>query len=152
MSAPPVEAVLRRADATRNRRLLLEAAAQAFAEGGIDVPAGEIARRAGVAKGTLFRHFPTKSELVAAVLVDRMAQLRALIAAVTAEHPPGLEAVAQREVGVLPNTERLDVPENVALFAWWLLASTSDEEFPAQDWDRRNVPVRPPARHSRQWD
>src|ERR1700722_20733410 len=67
-----------RADAQRNRRLLLEAAAQAFSEGGIDVSAGEIARRAGVAKGTLFRHFPTKSDLLAAVLSDRMGQLREL--------------------------------------------------------------------------
>jgi len=85
----------RRADAQRNRRLLLEAAAQAFADGGIDVSAGEIARRAGVAKGTLFRHFPTKSDLLAAVLVDRVAQLRLLTLQIIAERRPGLEAVAE---------------------------------------------------------
>jgi AcrR family transcriptional regulator len=94
VAIPAVDAV-RRADAQRNRRLLLEAAAQAFAEGGIDVAAGEIARRAGVAKGTLFRHFPTKSDLVAAVLIDRMAQLRLLIGEVTQERAAGLEAVAE---------------------------------------------------------
>jgi AcrR family transcriptional regulator len=84
-----------RADAKRNRALLLEAARQTFAEGGIDVSAGEIARRAGVAKGTLFRHFPTKSELLAAVLIDRMAQLRVLIGEVTQERAAGLGAVAE---------------------------------------------------------
>ena len=89
------EEAVRRADAQRNRRLLLEAAAEAFAEGGIDVSAGAIARRAGVAKGTLFRHFPTKSDLVTAVLIDRMAQLRALIDEVTDERPGGLGAVAE---------------------------------------------------------
>jgi len=94
VSAPVADPV-RRSDALRNRRLLLEAAAQAFAEGGIEVSAGEIARRAGVAKGTLFRHFPTKSELVAAVLVDRIAQLRALIGEATAARPAGLAAVAE---------------------------------------------------------
>jgi AcrR family transcriptional regulator len=63
-----------RADAERNRRLLLDAAATEFAEHGLDVGVGEIARRAGVGHGTLFRHFPTKEHLIAAVVVDRMHQ------------------------------------------------------------------------------
>ncbi|HUB76585.1 MAG TPA: TetR/AcrR family transcriptional regulator [Solirubrobacteraceae bacterium] len=84
-----------RADAQRNRRQLLEAAAAAFAEGGIDVPADEIARRAGVAKGTLFRHFPTKEDLIAAVLRDRIGQVRAVIAEIEATREPGLAAVAE---------------------------------------------------------
>jgi AcrR family transcriptional regulator len=94
VSVPATDPV-RRADALRNRRLLLEAAAQAFAEGGIDVSAGEIARRAGVAKGTLFRHFPTKTDLISAVLIDRMAGLRTLIGEIMEEHPAGLGAVAE---------------------------------------------------------
>lgn len=85
----------RRHDALRNRRLLLKAAAAAFAKGGIDVPTGEIARRAGVAKGTLFRHFPTKRDLVTAVLLDRMLQLRSLIAEVAGANPPGLRAMSE---------------------------------------------------------
>jgi AcrR family transcriptional regulator len=85
----------RRADAQRNRRLLLEAAAAAFSEGGIDVPAGEIARRAGVAKGTLFRHFPAKGDLIAAVLAERMREMRELISDVADTWPPGLAAVAE---------------------------------------------------------
>jgi len=84
-----------RCDARRNHEALLEAAADAFAQGGIEVSAGEIARRAGVAKGTLFRHFPTKRDLVAAVLAHRMALLQELIEEVLAERPPGLAAVSE---------------------------------------------------------
>lgn len=64
-----------RADAARNRRLLLAAAADEFAERGLDVSVADIARRAGVGKGTVFRHFATKDELIAAILIDRMAAL-----------------------------------------------------------------------------
>jgi AcrR family transcriptional regulator len=66
-----------RADAERNRRLLLDAAAAAFAEHGLDVGVSEIARRAGVGQGTVFRRFPTKEHLIAAVVVDRMHQASA---------------------------------------------------------------------------
>jgi AcrR family transcriptional regulator len=58
----------RRADALRNRERLLEVAQSAFAELGPDVAVAEIARRAGVGAGTLFRHFPTKDDLMGAVL------------------------------------------------------------------------------------
>jgi AcrR family transcriptional regulator len=63
-----------RADAERNRRLLLDAAADAFAEHGLEVGVAEIARRAGVGQGTVFRRFPTKEHLIAAVVVDKMHQ------------------------------------------------------------------------------
>jgi AcrR family transcriptional regulator len=56
-----------RADAVRNRQLLLAAAADAFAAGGADVPLEDIARNAGVGIGTLYRHFPTREALVEAV-------------------------------------------------------------------------------------
>jgi AcrR family transcriptional regulator len=65
-----------RADAERNRARLLDAAAAAFAESGLEVSVAEIARRAGVGQGTVFRRFPTKADLVAAVLTDRLAALR----------------------------------------------------------------------------
>jgi AcrR family transcriptional regulator len=83
----------RRADAQRNRDLLLEAAAAEFAARGVDATASGIAARAGVAKGTLFRHFATKSDLVDAILIDRMAQVRAIADEVAATRPPGLAAV-----------------------------------------------------------
>jgi AcrR family transcriptional regulator len=61
-----------RADAARNRALILGAAEEAFAERGLDCGVAEIARRAGVGAGTLFRHFPTKDDLVMAILERRM--------------------------------------------------------------------------------
>src|SRR5581483_4134133 len=61
-----------RADARRNRARVLEAAREAFAAEGLAVPLDEIARRAGVGAGTVYRHFPTKEALFEAVIVDRL--------------------------------------------------------------------------------
>jgi AcrR family transcriptional regulator len=61
-----------RADAERNRRRLLDAATQMFCERGLDVGVGEIAQQAGVGRGTLFRNFPSKEHLIAAIVVERM--------------------------------------------------------------------------------
>jgi AcrR family transcriptional regulator len=61
-----------RADAARNRRHLLAAAADVFAERGLDASVSDIAKRAGVGKGTVFRHFPSKEDLLAAVVLDRI--------------------------------------------------------------------------------
>lgn len=72
-----------RADAQRNLDRILAAAADAYAEVGPDVTIDEIARRAGVGHGTVFRHFPTKDALRAAVisirLDDLLAHARALL-------------------------------------------------------------------------
>ncbi|HEY6496025.1 MAG TPA: TetR/AcrR family transcriptional regulator [Trebonia sp.] len=57
----------KRADARRNEAALLDAAATAFVESGVDVPVREIAARAGVGVGTIYRHFPTRAELIVAV-------------------------------------------------------------------------------------
>ncbi|AWB92271.1 TetR/AcrR family transcriptional regulator [Aeromicrobium chenweiae] len=61
-----------RADAARNRELLLAAAEDEFAERGLAASISDIARRAGVAKGTVFRHFATKEELVAAIVCEQL--------------------------------------------------------------------------------
>ncbi len=61
-----------RADARRNRALVLQAARSAFEEAGLAVPLGEIARRAGVGAGTVYRHFPSKEALFRATVVDRV--------------------------------------------------------------------------------
>ncbi|WP_246186718.1 TetR/AcrR family transcriptional regulator [Microlunatus speluncae] len=66
------EVPARRADARRNRDRVLAAAQQAFAEDGILVPLDEIARRAGVGAGTVYRHFATKEALFAEVVTDRL--------------------------------------------------------------------------------
>jgi AcrR family transcriptional regulator len=64
-----------RSDAERNRRLVLEAAAQAFAEQGFDVGMAEIARRAGVGNATVFRRFPSKEDLYEAIVDEKIAEL-----------------------------------------------------------------------------
>ncbi|MBK4346286.1 helix-turn-helix transcriptional regulator [Lacisediminihabitans sp. G11-30] len=56
-----------RVDARRNEQALLEAAAAVFVTSGVDAPVRAIAARAGVGMGTIYRHFPTRSELVVAV-------------------------------------------------------------------------------------
>ncbi|MFI9413719.1 TetR/AcrR family transcriptional regulator [Nocardia gamkensis] len=61
-----------RADARRNRERVLAAAQEAFAAEGLAVPLDEIARRAGVGAGTVYRHFPTKEALFEAAIVDRV--------------------------------------------------------------------------------
>lgn len=67
-----------RADARRNYERLIEQARLAFAESGVDASLDEIARRAGVASGTLYRHFPTRLDLIEAVLADQMTELAGL--------------------------------------------------------------------------
>ncbi|HTI78106.1 MAG TPA: TetR/AcrR family transcriptional regulator [Mycobacterium sp.] len=64
-----------RADAARNRARVLEAALEAFAAEGLSVPIDEIARRAGVGAGTVYRHFPAKEDLVGAVIADQMQRI-----------------------------------------------------------------------------
>jgi AcrR family transcriptional regulator len=58
---------MKRADARRNEQSLLEAAAAAFVADGVHVPVREIAAKAGVGVGTIYRHFPTRADLVVAV-------------------------------------------------------------------------------------
>ena len=64
------EGASRRADAVRNRTAILQAARQLVSEQGAEVAMGEIARAAGVAVGTLYRHFPNKADLLAAVVSE----------------------------------------------------------------------------------
>ncbi|MFJ2649250.1 TetR/AcrR family transcriptional regulator [Streptomyces sp. NPDC087420] len=62
-----VPARSKRADAQRNQQTLLTAAAEVFVTSGVDAPIREIAARAGVGLGTIYRHFPTRADLVVAV-------------------------------------------------------------------------------------
>ncbi|MCP3784919.1 TetR/AcrR family transcriptional regulator [Micromonospora sp. A3M-1-15] len=57
----------KRADARRNEKALLDAASAAFVASGVDVPVRDIAARAGVGVGTIYRHFPTRAALIVAV-------------------------------------------------------------------------------------
>jgi AcrR family transcriptional regulator len=83
-----------RADALRNIDTLLQAAAAVFATSGVDAPAREIADRAGVGVGTLYRHFPHRADLIAAVFrreIDACADAAPVLAG---EHTP-FEALAR---------------------------------------------------------
>ncbi|MFF5708567.1 TetR/AcrR family transcriptional regulator [Streptomyces sp. 62] len=64
-----------RADARRNHERLLVEARAAFGEQGADAPLEEVARRAGVGIGTLYRHFPTRADLLNAVFQEALAEL-----------------------------------------------------------------------------
>ena len=77
-----------RADAERNRVRLLETAKAAFAEKGSGASLDEIARIAGVGAGTLYRHFPTRDALVAAVYRNETEQLVAAARRLAETHPP----------------------------------------------------------------
>jgi AcrR family transcriptional regulator len=77
-----------RSDAVRNRERVLEAARSVFAERGLDACVDEVATRAGVGKATVYRSFPTKDHLVAAIAVQRMRWLQ-----------ERAEAVAERDAG-----------------------------------------------------
>jgi AcrR family transcriptional regulator len=78
-----------RADAQRNVGSLLEAAKAVFATSGVDAPAKEIADLAGVGVGTLYRHFPQRSDLVKAVFQREVDACAAAASALAAAHEPG---------------------------------------------------------------
>ncbi|MBR0724960.1 TetR/AcrR family transcriptional regulator [Bradyrhizobium manausense] len=78
-----------RADAQRNIDLLLQTAAERFARSGVDVPMREIAERAGVGVGTLYRHFPTRSDLVVAVFRKEVGECVDTLSVLAANHPAG---------------------------------------------------------------
>lgn len=81
-----------RRDVLRNRQLVVDAASEAFAEQGLEVGYDDIAQRAGVGVGTVYRRFPQRSELVVAVFESRIDHLTQL-AAVAIERPSGAEAL-----------------------------------------------------------
>jgi AcrR family transcriptional regulator len=80
----------KRADARRNEKTLLDAAAAVFVASGVDAPVRDIAAKAGVGLGTIYRHFPTRAELVIAVYrhqVDACAEAGpALLASASTPH------------------------------------------------------------------
>ncbi|MET4926853.1 TetR/AcrR family transcriptional regulator [Streptomyces sp. PSRA5] len=78
-----------RADAVRNRAALLAAAETEFAERGVDASIADIARRAGVAKGTVFRHFATKEELITVIVGGRFSALTAVARRLLDSPDPG---------------------------------------------------------------
>jgi AcrR family transcriptional regulator len=131
MTSPPTEAVQlsrrpKRADALRNYEKLVAAGREAFTEADRSASLEDIARRAGVGIGTLYRHFPTRTDLVQAIYVDEVEALSR-----SAEEFAGLEpwealsSWLQRFVGYVATKQALaeelfaaaDDAERQAVFA-----------------------------------
>lgn len=93
----------RRADARRNVDALLDAAKTVFGTSGVDAPAKEIADLAGVGVGTLYRHFPQRSDLVIAVFKHEVDACADEAPAMSAAYPPGeaLKKWLDRFIGFL---------------------------------------------------
>jgi len=78
-----------RADAERNRRLILETAERMFAQRGFGVTLNEVAHEAGVGVGTVYRRFPDRQTLIDALFTERFARFQSLAAAAVREADPG---------------------------------------------------------------
>jgi len=113
-----------RADAVRNRARLIAAAQEVFAERGEEASVPEIAARAGLGKGTVYRCFPTKDHLLAAVATDRIRWFEGEARAAAASDDPWgaflvfMERVADahfRDRGMVGSiSQRIDLPELTA--------------------------------------
>ncbi|QFG20360.1 TetR/AcrR family transcriptional regulator [Actinomadura sp. WMMB 499] len=118
----------RRADAAKNSRLLVAAAKELFDEHGPDVPLDDVARRAGLGNATLYRHFPTRGDLIVAVYADEVAALHDAGAALLDDPDPAgalftwLDAfvvhVASKRALALAGTEN-DDERRTELFGRW---------------------------------
>jgi AcrR family transcriptional regulator len=78
-----------RADAQRNLETLLEAAMAVFAASGVDAPVRDIAEKAGVGVGTVYRHFPTRADLIVAVFRRELDACANAARVLAADHAPG---------------------------------------------------------------
>ena len=169
--APPSPPTRRpRADARRNRERLVEIAAADFAAHGTETSLKEIARRAGVGIGTLYRHFPTREHLVEVVYRREVEALCAAADELSAHHAPdvALAEWMQRFVDYIAakrgmaNSLRISVTTNSELFAetsgkvslalraWSTLRSPTDRSARMSTCPMSSMPweesIRPPPR------
>lgn len=97
-----------RTDAVRNREALLHAAGEHFAVDGYDASISDIATSAGVGKGTVFRHFPSKDHLIAAIVIERLDSIGELGEHLAREADPST-ALAEFLAAALERQQRLDL-------------------------------------------
>ncbi|MCK9876120.1 TetR/AcrR family transcriptional regulator [Frankia sp. AgPm24] len=116
-----------RSDARRNRERVLAAAREAFTEVGPEVSLAEVARRAGVGQGTLYRHFPARADLLGAILVDGVATLCRRGAELAAAGPAG--AALAGWLGLLLEHARV----NQGLAGSYLSGGGLGERYPVTD-------------------
>lgn len=95
-----------RADARRSRARLLEAAHTMFTSEGVDVSFNEIARRAGVGPATLYRHFPQREDLIAAVVGTSLDEVISLASTLDAEPDPAV-ALARWVAALVSHVRRV---------------------------------------------
>jgi AcrR family transcriptional regulator len=106
--APTLLTRPKRADARRNYEKVLAAAREAFAEGGESTALEEIARRAGVGIGTLYRHFPNRQALVEALYVDEVEEICRSAAELEGDDPwEALNGWFERFIGYIATKQAL---------------------------------------------
>jgi AcrR family transcriptional regulator len=118
-----------RKDAQANRERLLEAADRMFREHGVEVSVGEIADAAGVGRGTLFRNFKNKNQLIAAVLSERLSEVLSYGRDLLERDPDDAEVTFTFVAGLVQRQE-----ENRAL-----LQAATDEMFATPELERTHV-------------
>ncbi|MEV6345914.1 helix-turn-helix domain-containing protein [Actinoplanes sp. NPDC051851] len=114
-----------RADARRNHHLIITTAAAVFAEDGLDVPMEAIARRAGVGVGTLYRRFPDRGELIAAVAAHTFRAVLEDVRAAAAAAPTPWDALTR----LLSGSENLRLTVHLAFLSphtWTRVHSASE--------------------------
>ncbi len=109
-----------RADAQQNVGSLLKAAMEVFAISGVDAPVREIAEKAGVGLGTVYRHFPQRADLIAAVLRQEIDACADAASRLATEHRPveALERWMQRYVDLISTKRGLAVVLNSGVPAY----------------------------------
>lgn len=112
---PPV---VKRADAIRNRERILATAEDMFAREGLGVSVDEIARRAKIGIGTLYRHFPTKDALVAAIVIDRIGRVAERAEALHDARDPGPALLGLLEQMVAEGAHKRDFVDALGGSAW----------------------------------
>lgn len=132
-----------RADARRNRARVLEVAESLFTTQGIDVPIEEVARVTGVGVGTVYRHFPTKKDLVEAIVAERMRRLveKARTSVAQPDSPNALfeimdgivaEATVKKHLGIADAVQATEKPAAIEIIAADLRATISHVLVAAQ--------------------
>jgi len=112
---PPV---VKRADAVRNRERILATAEDMFARDGLSVSVDDIARRAKVGIGTLYRHFPTKDALVAAIVIDRIGRVAERAEALHDAPDPGAALLGLIEQMVAEGAHKRDFVDALGRSDW----------------------------------